>query len=65
MSEADSVITSLDQLEKMFTTNQSEVANALGLLFLGKRFERPKKEEEFRDPTSMILESPSLPVPEL
>ena len=62
-NEADEVLNRLGQLDTMFNHNQDEVARALGLLLLGKKFDITKKEEALRDPTDYILNDPSLRLP--
>ena len=62
-TEAEEVNNQLGKLAQLFGTNQDEVARALGLLFLGKKFDRTKDSAEIRDPTDYILNDPSLRLP--
>ena len=51
--ELSPLLDALDRLNALITSDPSLTAKALGLLLLGKRFE--DKEEEFADPTDLLL----------
>lgn len=66
MREISELVSILSKLDRTINSDKRLMVRGMGILLLGKEFkDQLDKDRDIRDPTDLILNDPSIRIPEL